>query len=445
MGHLDNEEALFYEFSFDHHIPQDHLLRQIDRFLDFSLIRSKLSAHYSHTGRPSIDPELMLRMLLVGYLYGIRSERRLVEEIHFNLAYRWFCRLGLNSEVPDRSTFSKNRHGRFRESGIFRELFEQIVRQCMENGLVGGSGMAIDGSLIEADASYERRLPGDVLPVAWADNEAVSRPVKEYLEALNEQAGLPQDAPKPMPLKHLSETDPQSAWSMKSGAGRFGYFTNYLIDTDHAIIVDVDATPARTSGEIIAARHMIKRSADTFNLKPVSLAADTGYGTGPFLSWLIKQQIEPHIPVLDRKHQTKGKITRDAFTYDPVRNAFICPEGKFLDHRASRKKTRLDAYASRPQDCKDCPIANQCRTGTRRIVTRMWDEEARETVRRLSSTRAYEISMCNRKKVEMLFAHLKRHLNLRRLKLRGLAGANEEFLLAATAQNLKRLVKLVPT
>ena len=146
------QAALFYEFSLEDHVPQDHLLRSIDRFVDLSGIRQHLTAFYSHTGRPSVDPELLLRMLIVGYCFGIRSERRLCEEVHLNLAYRWFCRLDLADRVPDHSTFSKNRHGRFRDSKLLRHLFETVVARCIAEGLVSGQRMAVDASLIEADA-----------------------------------------------------------------------------------------------------------------------------------------------------------------------------------------------------------------------------------------------------------------------------------------------------
>ena len=139
MGHRQVEQAaLFYEFSLERHVPADHLLRSIDRFVDLGELRRELAPFYSATGRPSVDPELMIRMLIVGYCFGIRSERRLCEEVHLNLAYRWFCRLGLDGEVPDHSTFSKNRHGRFRDSDLLRRLFETVLRRCMDEGLVGG-------------------------------------------------------------------------------------------------------------------------------------------------------------------------------------------------------------------------------------------------------------------------------------------------------------------
>src|SRR3977135_3175860 len=154
------QDALFYEFSLERHVPAEHLLRSIDRFVELDGLRCELAPFYSEKGRPSIDPELMIRMLIVGYCFGIRSERRLCHEVHLNLAFRWFCRLGLDGTVPDHSTFSKNRHGRFRESDLLRQGFETTVRRCMAEGCAGGEGFAVDASLIHADAGDRNRAEG---------------------------------------------------------------------------------------------------------------------------------------------------------------------------------------------------------------------------------------------------------------------------------------------
>jgi transposase len=185
MGHRQVEPAaLFYEFSLERHIPGDHLLRSIDRFVELSDLRRELASFYSNLGRPSIDPELMIRMLIVGYCFGIRSERRLCEEVHLNLAYRWFCRLGLDGGVPDHSTFSKNRHGRFRQSDLLRRLFETILRRCIKEGLVGGEGFAVDASLIKAEANRQKGIEGEKgLPP-----EVSGRAIQEYLAVLDDAA-----------------------------------------------------------------------------------------------------------------------------------------------------------------------------------------------------------------------------------------------------------------
>src|SRR5262245_17907526 len=257
-----NQDRLFYRFHLDEHIPSDHLLRRIDRFLDLSELRQHLATFYSHTGRPSVDPELMIRMLIVGYCFGIRSERRLCEEVHLNLAYRWFCRLGLEDAVPEHSTFSKNRHGRFRASETFRWLFDEVVRRCMAAGLVKGEGFAVDASVVAADASRQRGVPGNEV-VNWKDPALGTRAVREYLEALNDES-LAQALPK-----KISLTDPQSRWTAAPGGPAFyAYSTNYLIDTEHGVILDVDATPANRTEEVESVKTMLDRVEERFGLAP---------------------------------------------------------------------------------------------------------------------------------------------------------------------------------
>ena len=227
------QDQLFYSFNLEAHVPANHLLRGVDRFLDLSDLRKHLAAFYSHTGRPSIDPELTIRMLLIGYCFGIRSERRLCEEVHLNLAYRWFCRLGLEDEVPDNSSFSKNRHGRFRESGAFRHLFESVVQRCMAEGLVGGEGFAVDASVVKADANRTRGIPG---AVASNDATQATHAVREYLAALDPDTSVP---------KNVSLTDPEARWTAAPGGPAFyAYSTNYLVDVEAGVIVDVEATTA---------------------------------------------------------------------------------------------------------------------------------------------------------------------------------------------------------
>ena len=211
MGRQVVQEALFYRFRFEDHVPADYFLRWIDWLLNFSAIRHDLEALYSHTGRPSVDPELMIRMLLIGYLYGIRSDRRLVDEGHFNFAYRWFCRLGLESRMPDRSTFSNNRHGRFASGGVLRRVFEMVVDRCAAFGLVGGQAAAVDGSTIAADASRERKDQPEAMQKTWAVKEEVARPVREYLDQLAVEPREVREGPQHKAAKYLSEADPQAA------------------------------------------------------------------------------------------------------------------------------------------------------------------------------------------------------------------------------------------
>ena len=444
MGRQEASDRLFYDFCLEDHVPANHLLRQLDQVLTFDRIRASLAPHYSHTGRPSIDPELMLRMMLIGYAYGIRSERRLCEEVHLNLAYRWLCRLGLEGSVPDHSTFSKNRYGRFQESGIYRTLFEDVVRQCQGAGLVGGEGFAVDGTVIMADANRDRRVPSTEELRMMVTTEPVSRPVRAWLDALDNALPSGENPTGQASPACISTTDPESARNNKHGHSSFGYFSNYLIDMQHAVIVDVEATPARLSQEIVAARGMLDRTAETHGLTPQRLAADKAYGTGQFLSWLLDRKVQPHIPVLDRHSQTNGMFPREAFIYNPQKDEYTCPQGRPLTWSGTDHKKRAYSYRAAEDDCSGCPQKSKCTHSKFRSIHRNFDEETRNLVRALHGTDAYERSQRERKKVEMLFAHLKQHLGLRRLKLRGLTGATEECLLAATVQNLKRLIKLRP-
>jgi transposase len=442
IGRQAAAPQLFYGFCLDDHVPGDHLLRRIDRFVDLESVRAELKPFYSTIGRPSIDPELMLRMLIVGYCMGIRSERRLCDEVHLNLAYRWFCRLGLDGKVPDHSTFSRNRHGRFRESNILRRLFEFVVERCLREGLVGGDGFAVDASLIAADANKQRSLPSSEWKVADLGPHAC-RAAREYLATLDDAAfGA---ATERVP-KFISPSDPAAQWTgAHKGHAFFAYATNYLIDLDHAVIVDVEATRAVRQAEVGAARTMIDRVEKRHGLHPEKLAADTAYGSAEMLGWLVHERgIEPHIPVFDRSARSDGTFEREDFTYDPKVNVYFCPAGKMLTCKGTLVNDGATLlYRASKYDCDACPMKPRCSPNTPgRKIPRSIHEGARDRARDIAKTDAYLTSRRQRKKIEMLFAHLKRILNLGRLRLRGPNGARDEFHLAATAQNLRKLAKL---
>jgi transposase len=435
------QAALFYEFSLEGHVPADHLLRSIDRFVDLSELRAQLAPFYSSTGRPSIDPEFLIRMLIIGYCFGIRSERRLCDEVHLNLAYRWFCRLGLEGRVPDHSTFSKNRHGRFRDSNLMRRLFETVLRRCMDEGLVGGEGFAVDASLIKADASRQKGIDGSV----GLSPEASSRAIDEYLAVLDDAAF---GAATEVTPKFISPADPAARWTgAHGGQAFFAYSTNYLIDLDHAIIVDVEATTAIRQAEVTAAKTMIERTYERFDLYPERLAGDSAYGSAEMLGWLVHEQgIEPHVPVFDKSARTDGSFSREDFTYDHKGDVYFCPAGKMLTCKGTLVNDGATLlYRASKYDCDVCALKPRCcPTAPARKVPRSTHEGARDMARDIAKTEAYRTSRRQRKKVEMLFAHLKRILRLDRLRLRGPRGASDEFLLAATAQNLRKLAKLIP-
>lgn len=451
MGFQAAPAQLFYDFSLDEHVPADHLLRRIDNHLDLDSVRVQLKPYYSSTGRPSIDPELMMRMLIIGYSMGIRSERRLCEEVHLNLAYRLFCRLGLDGKVPDHSSFSKNRHGRFRQSDILRHLFETVVERCLAQGLVGAEGFAVDASLIAADANKQRSVPS----AEWNAQEAkdnAGRSVKEYLAVLDDAAF---GAASPVTPKFISPADPAAQWTgAHKGHAFFAYATNYLIDTDHGVILDVEATRAIRQAEVGASRTMIDRTEHRFGLKPHYVVADSAYGSADNLAWLVKHKnIAPHIPVFDKSNRTDGTFSRADFVWDGENDRYICPAGKelvqfrrtYATPRSGITSEGTRLYRASKKDCDACDLKQRCcPNAVARKVPRDLNEDARDVARAIAGTPDYECSRHRRKKVEMLFAHLKRILRMARLRLRGPCGARDEFLLAATAQNLRRLAKLRP-
>jgi transposase len=443
MGHRQvGQAALFYEFSLERHVPADHLLRSIDRFVDLGAVRGELAAFYSNLGRPSVDPELMIRMLLVGYCFGIRSERRLCEEVHLNLAYRWFCRLGLDGDVPDHSTFSKNRHGRFRQSDLLRRVFAIVLRRCIDEGLVGGENFAIDASLIKADANRQKGIEGD----KWLAPQAAGRAVQEYLAVLDDAAF---GAATEVTPKFISPADPAARWTgAHGGQAFFAYSTNYLIDTDNAIIVDVEATTAIRQAEVLAAKRMIERTTANMALHPRRLLGDSAYGSAEMLGWLVSGHgIEPHVTVFDKSARKDGTFSREDFKYDPAGDVYICPGSKTLTTTGTRVNDGATLlYRASKIDCDGCALKPRCcPKEVARKVPRSIHEGARDMARAIAKSWEGRVSRRLRKKVEMLFAHLKRILKLDRLRLRGPTGARDEFLLAATAQNLRKLAKLIPT
>ena len=455
MGRRERGQGqFFYAFDLDEAVPADHLVRQIDGVLDLDWVHKELAPYYSHTGRPSIDPVLMIRMLIVGYVFALRSERRLCCEVQVNLAYRWFCKLGIEDTIPDHSVFSRARHERFRQSDALRRVFEGVVAKCIAAGLVGGEGFSIDASLIRAEAGNKKRLPGDQ-PIAWPKAEDASGAVREYLAALDgarndeetdaDDGGSIGGGDRAKPPKQVSLTDPQAAWVARKGTDPFfAYDANYLIDNKAGIIVDAEGTRANRIAEIAITGTMIERVKDRFGLRPRRLAADTAYGAVRLLKWLVDRQIAPHIPVWDKSARTDGTFSRADFIFERSRNVYICPNGKLLHTTGTVIDGSTLRYRASKRDCDVCAFKMQCSPHTpARQIPRDIHEDARDIARALAKTEPFEQSRRERKKVEMQFAHMKRIFKLDRLRLRGLSGAKDEVLLTATAQNLRRLVKFL--
>ena len=443
MGRLKHDQGqFFYSFCLDEAVPDDHPVRAIAAVLDLSWVHSELAPFYARTGRPSIDPELMIRMLVLGYVFAVRSERALCRDVQVNFAYRWFCGLSIEDKIPDHSTFSRARHERFRDSDMFRRVFERVVEACVAAGLVGGKGFAVDASLIVADANKQRSIPGSEW-IKTRDPQGASRAMREYLATLDDAAF---GAASEVTPKFVSPSDPAAQWTgAMRGPAFFAYADNYLIDVKVGIIMDVEASRAIRQAEVGAAKTMIERTEARFDIKPERLAADTAYGSGAYLNWLVNdKKIAPHIPVIDKSKREDGTFSREDFTFDRERDIYTCPAGKVLTTTRKVVNDEQLLYRASKRDCDVCPFKLRCcpKEPARKIPRSIY-EDARDVARALGKTEAFEQSRHDRKRVEMLFAHLKRILRLGRLRLRGPRGAQDEFTLAAIAQNLRRLANLV--
>src|SRR6201982_3720638 len=438
MGQHDRSEALFYYFRLEDPVPEHHLLRLIDKHISFAFVPQQLKDSYSETGRPSIDPELLLRMLVIGYLHGITSERKLVEELRMHLAWRWFTGLGFDQGIPHHSTFSKNRHGRFQESKLFEQLFEQVVRQCVEVGLVQGKNLSVDGSFVEANAAKESRIPREQLVEA----AQVHHTVRQYLREVEEQNPVEES---PHEQEQVSTTDPDATYATKGGTpARLGYYDNYLVDNHSCVIVGVQATAARMSQETVAAQHMLTQFTHWQGRTPESVAADTTYGNGEFLQWLADRNITPYMRTRDSIHRKRSPFFGpERFTYEPENNRYICPASQLLNYGSRGYRNRAFNYIGSRKKCGPCSLRPQCTSAAFRGLIIHQNEPARQRARELVNTPEFAQAQRQRKKVEALFAELQDQIGLRRLRLRRLRFVREQFFLAALAQNIKRLVRFL--
>src|ERR1700741_3652005 len=438
MGQHDRSEALFYYFRLEDQIPETHLLRLIDQHISFEFVRQRLKDSYSETGRPSIDPELLLRILLIGYLYGITSERKLVEELRMHLARRWFTGLGFDQEIPHHSTFSKNRHGRFQESKLFEQLLEQIVRQCVEVGLVQGKNLSVDGSFVDANGAKESRIPREQL----AEAAQVHHTVRQYLVDLEQQNPVEEPVHQ---QDQVSTTDPDSTYATKGGTtARLGYYDNYLVDNPSCVIVGGQGTAARMRQETMAAQDMLTRFTAWQGRTPQSVAADTTYGNGEFLQWLADRSITAYMRTRDIIHRKRSPFFGpERFTYQPEHNRYLCPAGQILNYGGRVYRNRAFNYIGSRKKCGPCSLRPQCTSAAFRGLIIHQNEPARQRARELVNKPEFAKAQRQRKKVEALFAELKNQIGLRRLRLRRLRFVREQFFLAAVAQNIKRLVRFL--
>jgi transposase len=427
-------------------VPENHLLRLIDRHIDLKFIRDKVKHLYSHTGRPSIDPEVLLRMLLIGYLYGITSERRLCEEVQMHIGYRWFVGLNLEDKVPDHSTFSKNRHERFSESDLFQRIFDEIVNQCVSQGLLTGKHLTVDSTYVQANAALKSLEP---IVVTMGTGEYIEKlerenPVTE--EPWEPGDDYPHRGQKISNGTHRSKTDPDARLARKSLKANTQLYhgVTYIMDNRSRIIVGADVGKPDRKTDCEKALKQIRRIPFAFGIKPESLGADKGYSTGEFINALVKEKVQPHIPIMDSRSQNdRGIYSIEQFSFDPGENRFLCPSGKELKYWGIHKPSKQHVYRARAKDCKVCSRKAECTRDRSRSLSYHIYEESINQARQINQTRAYRISQRMRKRIEELFGEAKEWMGLRRAKFRRWKFIREQVLMTATAQNIKRMVKLL--
>jgi transposase len=446
LGKKPRKEPMFYYVRMEQIVPENHLLRLVDKHIDFSFIGDKVKHLYSHTGRPSVDPEVLLRMLLIGYLYGITSERRLCEEVQMHIGYRWFVGLSLEDKVPDHSTFSKNRHERFLESDLFQGIFDEIVKQCLSKGLLTGKHLTVDSTYIRANASFKSLEP---IVVAMGSQEYI-----ETLERENPVEEKPWEPGEDYPHKgqklsnrtHRSKTDPDARISRKSlNSGTALYHAaSYVMDNKSRIIVGASVGKPDKRTDCEKALEEIRRIKWVYEIEPKSLGADKGYGAGEFLYHLIREKIAPHIPLADYRSQNeRGIYPIERFILDEARDVFMCPEGKTMKFWGVHRHSKQRVYRASMKDCKVCQKKAECTRDRSRSVSRHIYEDFINIVRQLHKTKEYKISQRMRKRIEELFGEAKEWMGLERAKFRGVIWIKEQVLMTATAQNIKRMVKLL--
>lgn len=426
-------------------VPKDHLLRKIDRYIDFSFIHDEVRHLYCEdNGRPAVDPVQLFKMLFIGYLFGIRSERQLVREIQVNVAYRWFLELGLTDKVIDASTFSQNRRRRFEGSGIEQRIFDHIVEQAIGHGLIRGEALFTDSTHLKANANKRRHTVHEVAisPVDYlAELEAA------VAEDRQQQGKPPLKArpasPKSKPTK-ISDTDPEAGYMVRDQKPEgFFYLDHRTVDGRYGLITDTYVTP----GNLHDARPYLgrlDRQCERFKLKPLVVGLDAGYNTTAICHGLVERGIAGVVGY-KRPHSPKGRLKRRDFHYDAGRDAYQCPQGQWLSY-ATTNRTGYREYKSQPSICRDCLLRDQCtqsKNHQKVMIRHVWEVEREQINQNRLSDWGKRVYERRRETVERSFADAKQLHGHRYARFRGLSRVQAQCLLAAACQNMKKIALLL--
>ncbi len=433
QGQKPPQQELFYYGSLDDLVPPDDLYRRLDQLLDLTWVRRETRALYSCTGRPSIDPVVIAKLLLIAYFEGIASERKLLRQVQVNLAFRRFLGYRLDEEVPDHSSLSRGRSRLGRP--LFHKLFEYVLRLCLDAGLVGGEHQSIDSTFVQANASLASLRPR-LVPVAA--QEFTERVFQEN-PVPDEETGGRRRSGRRRNDTFVSRTDPDSGLHRRGGGkARLGYLMHYGVDRLRQVITGVRTTAAhiRDAGQLLPLVEQIRER----GIPVRSVAADKGYSAGAVYQALQEEGIDAFIPLQPWGSERQGRFSQDRFTYDERQDRYRCPNGAWLTMRQVRDGARK--YRARAEDCRSCPLRQRCTTARARVLTISRYHAALVAARqRLRTPAARRAAIARRTGPERLFAEAKDCHGLRRARYRGLAKMEQQALLTATVQNLKRYLQ----
>lgn len=426
-------------------VPKDHLLRLIDRHIDFSFIRARTEHLYcSDNGRPALDPVALFKMLLIGYLFGVRSERRLMQEIQVNVAYRWFVGLNLTERVPDASTFSQNRRRRFAGTGIEQDIFDAIVAQAIEHGLIGGQVLYSDSTHLKANANKNRFVVHEVeqKPVAYlAELDAA-------IDVDRAQHGKPPLKPRDEVVQtkeiKVSTSDKAAGYMTREGKPQgFFYLDHRTVDSRHALITDTHVTPGNVhDSQPYLGR--LDRQCERFGLTPLAVGLDAGYFTPMICNGLEQRGVYGVIGYRRPNHQD-GYLYKREYHYDAQRDGYVCPQGQFLPYRTTNRVGYRE-YRSDPHQCRDCPLRGQCTKSanfTKVLVRHVWDDAKERVNGHRLTPQGKKIYERRKETVERSFADAKELHGHRYARFRGLEKVRAQCLMAAAAQNIKKIARLL--
>jgi transposase len=447
LSRKEPEDKFIYNFRLEEYVPEDHILRMIDRYIDFKFVRDRVKHLYSHTGQPSIDPVVLIKMLLIGYLFDVKSERQLVKEIQVNLAYRWFIKYGIDEKIPNHSTISQTRRRKFSQSTLFQDLFDEIVTLCIECGFVTGETILTDSTSIKANASLESLREIEITPREYIARLEANSQESELVPDSSDDKNKNDSGKRYSNDIHRSSTDPDSRMLHRKGK-EFGlYYAEHRSIDISGYITDVYITAGTVHGDKPYISRL-NRQQFAFGYRIQNVVADRQYGTGLIYKHLTAMGIDAYIPELGNKATDDKAYRRKDFVYDRKKDVMVCPAGQILNKTriTPRKSDNCFVYRGSWSTCgMKCPQHDRCMkkdaSHPKEIHVSIYQDYIDNQINKKNSPE-WKAMLCKRKTLlEGSFGDAKNNHGLRRAKYRGRDKVQEQSFMTAVVQNIKKLVK----